>query len=405
MGNIFTNLSRIWPKKEDGTFFYQLGNSYDPFKSIEILRDYLEVPELSAVINWKASAFRNAKINLVNDKGDIIKENVDLFNYPNFFQGKGEFLRQTKLFHEIYGNEFIYLLKGLKSDYFENVKAMFTLPPSFVKIKTSQNSQFWLETTLPDDVQYFILHNNKEIEIDTEDVIHLNDNKIDPVMTNDTTGSYLTGTSKIELLKPVLNNIRAAYAARGTNLTESGPRGILTNASADGAGGTIPLNPVEVEKIHKEMKKYGSQKNQRRNIITNLALSWQSMGFNTNQLKAFEEVNDDNLRICDEFGIPIDIFSREKGSTFENKRQAKKDAYQDTIIPESIEWIDGLNNKLEFKQGLKLAVSFAHLPIFAEDRKQSAEALKTLIEGLDKAFLSGAITIEEYKEQIKKYMS
>jgi len=402
VGKIFTNLSRSFPKYEDGAwFYYTSGSNFDAFRSAAVMTEFLEIPELNSVINWKASAFRNMKIDLVNDKGDIVKENVSLFSRPNYYQGKGEFLRQTKLFHEIFGNEYLYLLAGLSKPSIENVKSVFTMPPSMIEHKTAF-SKFWTLTEEP-KTSFKIKWGNEKYDLDQAKMIHFNDNRVNIKETD--TENYMRGTSKIESLKPVLSNIRAAYQARGTNLTESGPRGILTNGTRDGMGATVPLDPSEKEKIQNEMKKYGSQNGQHRNIITNLALDWKPMGFSTVHMRAFEEVTEDNNRVCDEFGISIDVFSRGKGSTYENKIQAERGAYQNTIIPEAVEWIDGFNHKLGLVEaGRRLRVDYSHLAIFSKDRQAVANAMKSAVEALDKAYASKVITIDEYREELKKYM-
>lgn len=388
-------ISSIWPKKKpDGTYFYSImGDSFDAFSEYESLKAFIEIPELNTIINWKASAFRNGRIQMVNAEGDVVDDNVKAFRSPNVYQGAGEFLRQTKLFHEVFGNEYLYFLSGLRG--FENVKGMFTLPPQHVDI-TEKTSPFWMNRK--NETIYKITWNGKNIHLDTKDIIHLNDNKIDITSTN-----FVEGTSKIQALKAPLNNIRAAYDARGTNLTEMGARGILSNDSRDGMGATVNLNSSEKDKLHDDYREYGSLKNQKRLIISNLALKWQSMGYSTENLKAFEEVTSDKMTICDQFGVPIDIFSREKGSTYANKIEAEKQAYQDTIIPEANEWIDAINQFFGL-EGNKLTMTFDHLPIFQADREKASNAMLRAVNALDKAFISSIITAEEYKDQLNKYM-
>lgn len=404
--NFLRNLFPI--KQSNGSWWYSFGaGKYNPYKAIENLEAFQQVPELNAVINWKASAWRNAKINLVNiETGDIIKEDLDIFKFPNYHQGYGEFMRQTKLFHEIFGDEFIYLRSSSFSRNIpiEKIKSIVPIPPNLVTIHSGLKP-FWQEKDY-DDVYYRIKWNGMRHKIDLRDILHFNDNRVDVTgnKQNIENGEVYRGESKIQSLLAPVNNIKASYGTRGTNLKESGPRGILSNGTSDDMGVTIPLDPKEKKDIQEQLSGYGSQEGQNRHVITNQNLRWQPMSFPTAHLKAFEEVTEDHKRICDAFGLKIDIFSREKGSTYENQKQAEKEAYSNTILPEFREWIDGWNNKLVLPTGTKLTGSFSHLPIFSEDLSQTATATKNIVDALDKALVSGAITLEEYQEVLNRFL-
>lgn len=383
-------------EKEGNTYFYEFGNA-DSAQNYSYLDAFLNVPELNAVINWKASAFRNAKIVIANKDGDVIDEDPKLFKQPNYFQGAGEFLRQTKLWHEIYGNEYLYFLSGLNSKNPDQIAGLHTLPPNLVDIEIDNTTPFWLTPDLP-EVKYAIDWNGKEIHLDVRNLIHLNDNRID-VCEDD----FLFGTSKIASLEAPINNMIAAYEARGINLRERGPKGILSNVAKDGVG-SIPMRPGDKEEVQNEFKKYGMLKGQKRAIITNASLSWQKMGSDVSELRAFEEVNEDSHRICDAYGLSIDLFSREKGSTFENKKQAEKAAYQNTIIPEMSEWLDAINGHFNMKDNRMFVAKWDHLAVFQADKNESATALNSAVSALNTAFQSGIISKDEYREQLDKYM-
>jgi len=300
--------------------------------------------------------------------------------------------------HELFGDEIMYVLSGINPKNIDKLKGLFTLQPNFVEVENKSKQPFWTMTEMP-EVQYSMRWDGKKVPLDASAIIHLNDNRVMQEGERD----YLRGTSKVVPLKPALNNIRAAYTARGTNLTESGPRGILSNGNEDDSGATIPMDGDEKKKIQKSMGGYGAGRKQKRNIITNLNLKWQAMGFSTAHLKAFEEVTANHHKVCDGFGLTVDIFSREKGSTFANKREAEKAAYQDTIIPEFNEWMDAINMHFGL-ENKKFAGTFTHLPVFQEDLAKRASAMSSAVTALDKAFTSGVISLEEYRTELDKYM-
>ena len=96
---------------------------------------------------------------------------------------------------------------------------------------------------------------------------------------------------------------------------------------------------------------------------------------NVGDLKLFEETEADTRKICDAFGLPYELLSTEKGTTFDNKKEAKRQFYQDTIIPEADEWIQALNDFFQTKgKSWSIIGTFDHLPIFQENIKERAAA-------------------------------
>jgi phage portal protein BeeE len=227
----------------------------------------------------------------------------------------------------------------------------------------------------------------------------MNDNRV--TVKEATDKNILTGESKMKGLTAAINNLRYAYESRGIILKNRGALGILSNSSTDVAG-AVPLDPEEKRRVQEEYRNYGSLATQNQVIITNANLKWQKMGVNPSELGLFEETEQDFFKICDTYGTPIDLFASTKGSTFENQRQAEKGLYLRTIIPEANEWIASIAQGMEL-EGVKLVMDFSHLPIFQEDMKARGESLTAITNALSKMFVDGAISIEEYKEELKKY--
>jgi HK97 family phage portal protein len=200
-----------------------------------------------------------------------------------------------------------------------------------------------------------------------------------------------------------VQNIRAAYEARNVLIENRGALGILTNNSTDGIGSTLPLDESEKKKVQDEWKKYGIQKNQFQAIITSLNLKWQQISTDANKLQLFEETKADQEQICDAYGVPFELFANQKGVTFDNKKQARREFYENTIIPEAEEWIDALNRYFEtYNKSWEIKGSFDHLSVFQENQKERAQSITLLTNALSKAFADGALTLEEYKSELRK---
>jgi phage portal protein BeeE len=399
----FSNTSPI--EKWGNSFFYPIGSANNLFNS-KTFDAFNRVPEVNAVLNYRANAKKNVIITAVNKTNGSPAQSPNaskalrLLNNPNYFQAQKEFIRQTSLWHDIEGNEYMFFLRpvGFKAS---STKALFTLPPQLVNI-TLQNEDpfFWI---LPADVNinYSIRLSNKIIPLETENIVHLNDNRVNVKQDQ---GNILKGESKLIALSAPINNIIAAYEARNVFLTRRGALGILSNSSKDGMGGTVPLEADEKDRLQAEFQRYGVQANQWHTIITNMSLEWQQMGVDIDKLKVFEEVREDFFKILDAYGVPQDLFASNKGVTFQNQKNAEKRMYESTIIPEFSEWIGGINKFFGTEnESWELRGDFTHIPVFSENVKERSASLQTLVNALSKALADGAITIEQYKNELQKF--
>jgi HK97 family phage portal protein len=363
------------------------------------LRDYLEVPEVNSIINIKARAFSNMKLEIVSKStGMPVKNNEPLvkkLRQPNYFQSQKEFLMQTKLYQEIFGNEIIYFLTP--TAFKNSVKGMFTLPPLYVDIDELTSANFWLYSEFPENVKYYIDWAGRREYLDPNDIIHINNSKVDVTHNN-----VYWGDSALRSLSASISNIRAAYEARNVMIENRGALGILSNEGADAAG-SLPLDPEEKEKLQNEYKKYGITKNKHQLIITSLKLRYQQMAIDADKLRLFEEVKADTEQICDAFGVPFELLANQKGTTFENQKTAEKRFYTGTIIPEAVEWVDALNRHFEtMDKSWEVMADYSHLEVFSENIKERAQTLNLLISGLSKAFLDGALSKEDYQKELAK---
>jgi hypothetical protein len=75
--------------------------------------------------------------------------------------------------------------------------------------------------------------------------------------------------------------------------------------------------------------------------------------------------------------------------------------YEATIIPDAQEWVDAMNAAFETeKKSWMIVGSFDQLNIFAENRKERAQSIQLVTGGLSRAFLDGAITLDQYRDEL-----
>ena len=110
------------------------------------------------------------------------------------------------------------------------------------------------------------------------------------------------------------------------------------------------------------------------------------------------------MKICDAYGIDYNLLAASKQSTFENKSKGERQTYQNTIVPDWKEREGGLNQLLDTEnRSWEIVGSYDHLPVFQEDLSQKSQAVNTMVQALSKAYEDGAISLEQYQEQLKKF--
>lgn len=367
----------------------------------DLLRYFSSVPEVFQVLTTDARMF--GKMNLtVKDKAkneDVKGNNKEkaLLDKPNWYQSKKEFLIQDRIFRNIHGEQFLYLdlPMGMPVSMAESSQ-LFTLNPYFLElIEPSGGKPPFMRDGYKEGTKYEYNYESQIWNIPIDDVLHLNN-----ANAKDNT---LNGVSRLEALKPNIENIIAAYESRGVLLRNRGALGILSNNAKDQLGATMPLDSEETKRVQDDYKKYGLTKDQWQIIITNLNLRWQSMAMKPADLMVFEEIEEDFRKLCDAFGFKAEMFSTKSGSTFENATRYEKSAYQNTIIPDAQEYVDGLNAFFgTADKPYTIVGEFQDLPIFDEDKKEKAQTIQLTTSSLSQQYNDQAISLEEYQRLVRE---
>jgi HK97 family phage portal protein len=355
---------------------------------------YNYCPPVASIVNRKAKATLNGKWYLLNQdgseaKGATANEINKLLTKPNMLQSWKQFLLQAKIFEQIFGEVFIFALRpaGMKS-----IKSLWVIPNWLITIKPGTLSVS--ATEISEIVKgYTMTLGGKTTDVSVNDIFHYKDL---PVNSAD----YFHGQSRLIALQDPVSNIVAAYESRNVLITKRGAIGILGNETKD-AVGSVPLKPDEKQQLQSDFANYGITKDKYQVIISASNLKWQSMTFPTKDLMLFEEIEDDVRQIADNYEYPMHLLGFKAGTTFNNFNEAKKSLYQDTIIPETEMFAEGLNEFLGLNnQAFKLQVFFDHLETLQKSQADKAAVLKTTNEAMKVAFDSGIVTMEEWRESI-----
>ncbi len=401
----FNNLSLnpFQPRRQGNSWFYPLSTSGQVFGELDNLKQFLEIPELNSIINIRARAMSSWNLQVVSKTTGLEQSNnqslVKILKTPNWFQGQGEFWRQSSLFRDIYGNEFLFFLTPIGM--LISIKGMFTLDPSKIEIKYTGDAAFFHEPT-GDKIKYiYRLLNGQTIDIDIKDIIHLNDNRVSNNNNLFGNSSFLSGTSKMNSQAAPINNIRKAYEKRGIVLTM--PVGILSNSQDDAIGQAVPHDPDEKEELQKTLRTRGATP-----IITDLATKYNAMNVNSQTMGLFEEVREDLGSLCDAYGVPYALLANAQRSGIGSKgtelKESRKQFFEETIIPDAKEKVDALNLHLDTaNKSWEVIADFKHLPVFSEDVKNRASSVSIMVKALSQALSDGAISLEQYKKELKKF--
>lgn len=373
------------------TEFYPLKNEK------QHLFAYQNCSPLRSIITARSKAFNNGKLKVVDKENKEVTTKeatsiLQLLKKPNPIQQQKQFLTQTNQYIDIFGYAVILKMKAVG---FKNVTSLWNIPNWLIQI--NYNEKFVIADDLKSAIKSIqFIQGGQAIEM--EDIFFVFDEGIGTDI-NFRQNIYIPD-SRISSLEYEINNIIASYKARNTLITSKGALGILSNNTP--VDSMKMMQPGEKETLQREFKKYGITGQDYQIIITDAHLKWQAMSHKTSELMLFEEIEDDINRIVDAYDWERDLLSREKGSTFTNKKEAVKYVYESSIIPESESRLSQFASELLPKE-LILKADFAHLYIFQQDEKLHAESFKTLNEACKIAFESGAMTIKEWQLKIQAY--
>ena len=369
------------------------------YNELQYDRDFNEIPELNAVISRKARMWSKMTLRIVSKETGKDAKNyeylIKVLRNPNWYQAQKEWLFQTKLFREIHGNEYLYFDKPFGMPY-RSVKSLYSLPPANVIVKTPQELPFYMYSEPM--IDYKFQWGDVKYQLDNTAVIQFNDGRVSMNQEN-----WTQGVSKMEALKLPINNIRSAYESRNIIIRFRGAAGFISPDTKDAAG-VLPLDDKQKKAMQEAWREYGTGRDQFQFVFAPQSVKYVPVGSNDPiKLGLFAEIESDFMKICDSYGMDRDLFGSEKGATWENKKQGERATWNNTIIPEALEWVDGLNDVFGTeKESWKIIADFVDIPVLQENIAERGTAIKSLVDALSIALADRVITPEEYQKELNK---
>lgn len=369
-------------------FFFNLRNEGD------FLRAYRECSPLKALIGKRAKAFNTGEVTIMNANtkkkavGSEVKKKQAILDRPNVLQTHKQYFAQQNSYVDIFGYCPVLRMRPVGMEGTDEISAIWNLPPWMFDIRYTNA---WLSQTQLSGIfkNFVFTWMGQKIEIDLKNIVFIFDDSIG----TDKDVNLLIPDSRLVGLENEVSNIIATYKTRNTLITKRGAMGVLGSSGKDIAG-PISLDPKQKADLQKDFKNYGLVGQPYQIIISDAQLAWTQIGFPTKDLLLFDEIDDDINRLCDAYGWPIELMSRTKDVTFDNKKQAMKSAYRDTIIPESDSRMEQFTAVLfpDFGSQYYVAQDFDDVEILQDDKLALAQARKAMDDACTIEYNAGIIT-------------
>lgn len=333
---------------------------------------YLKNGDFAAIINLLSDAA--ASIPWIEEEfnGEVWEEVqesplLELWNVkPNTLQGPIEFRKEVFAFFLMLGNSFVSAdaPKGGKNAGVP--KHLWNMPPHLTEIVSGG----WKEPVRG----YKLKIGDETIEIECEDVMHMKN--FNPDYKN---GNWLYGKSKISSALRAVTSSNNGYISKSSMLKNGGVPGLLTSKEEHD-----PLTEQQKNSLWEKIKKYANPFRKGQIPYMNRPLEFVKLGSTMVDLKVIESILNDKRAMCSVYATSSGLFNDPEGSTYNNKREEKKDLYIYAIIPACDQLMGEVNRWLVPRfykdQNIKrrLRPDYSGIQVLQQEFKETAEAISKL---------------------------
>lgn len=349
---------------------------------------------LAAITSQKATAFTKGKVVTWNPKTEKpvrgeFKDWDKLFAQPNDKQSGDMFFNQAYRYMQQYG----YCVID------PTYPALYNDRPSSLRAIPN-----WAITWDYTGVPYMGLPksarfdwNGKTEELDVKRLVIVRDaasSEFDEV-----TGLPL---SRYAPMEQEVSNLIAELQTRGQMITDRGANGILSNGAKDSVG-HVPIKPDEKERLQQAYKRYGNMPGQDKIIITDADLSYTAMTFNSEQLGLQPEHIACVKALCNTACFPFTMLAEGFEGKYNNSTTARRDFQDQTIDPESLDFMEQLSKGLGMdKQNCEAYMDYSGVASVQQSQQEKGKGMKLMNESLKIEWDNGLITKNDWLDQLGK---
>lgn len=328
-----------------------------------------------------------------NNERAGFKELKQLFKHPNPLQSFASFLKEVEISLKVFGFCPIVLVRSFRGAI---PKAMWIVPAELFHMQGTGKlySQFEYQEVIQ---RTYISWGGREIDFDASELLLITDSRM---IFPDNYSVDVEFRSVADGLSASVNNWICAMEASHTLIVHGGPKGIVYNDHIDEMG-NVALTAKEEKALKDEFKqKYGLVGKEYPIVVSTKKLGWIPLDYNADQLKLHEEDVRCTEKISNAIGINPNIFTNAK---FDNQESAKRAAYQDVIIPDSLKIAEAFTEAL-CPSGLSVKLDFSGVECLQADRQKEASTLSSLASALTGFVGNGILTPYEVRKELSKYI-
>ncbi len=375
----------------------------DMLNLVDKRRALIACTPFATVIERCGSMFSNGKFYVTDKDGN---EHLDyekgkygkirsLLKHPNPIQSGRQFNKQVEITLKTFGFCPIYTFRALRS---EVPVSMWIIPPELFHVEIDYN--IWKKAKLEDIVKKaWIMWGNENIHLENDEYFIVSDANADISMSE----QELSYNHVTDSLSRPINNWIAQMIARGTLIVDGGPKGVLCNNANGDIYGDSSLSPGEADRLNDKFKrKYGIVGKLFSILVTTANVKWVPITGNSEDLKLHQEDKECRNAICNALGINPNVLISD--STYDNQNGAKRDAYQDLVIPDSENYCEALTRAIVGNDEIVIRLDYSHVSVLQEDKKNAASALSLVSNAIRNLYNDGIITLVESRREVANYI-
>lgn len=385
---------------------YDLASPY--VASDNFLTLFEAVPEVAFPIRFLIDKIQKGKFSLKAAKDDSVIFSNDSINkfltQPNALFSFGEFVTAHFAYKFLTGNSYIRAavpgVMGGSMSLWKRCDDYWVLPANCTEPVANNPAPLFSFAGKGDMIRcYRLAFGGINEDIPVTNILHVKE------MNINTYYDFYKGRSRLVSQINPISNLIAVYQARNIVYTKRGALGIIVSRKKDDTG-SIPLKEDEKEEIRKEYNRvYGTGYNQYPVAILREDLDFIKTSMSIAEMQPFEETLQDAVAIAGAFSIPPQLVPRKDASTYDNQVTSERSVYDNIVIPEAKSFADSLTKFLQLdRDGMYLDVDFSEVDALQSGYKEKQERLTIISKKCREEFLSGIITLNDWRAQIGESM-
>jgi hypothetical protein len=347
---------------------------------------------LSAIVAQKAFAFTKGTVTVWNPatqkpmRGQFKEWDV-LFRQPNPLQSGRQFFHQGYTYQQQYG--YCVIDPSYPPGYTDRPYMLRVIPNYAIDWDYSGSEYLGR----PRSARF--TWNGRMEDLDIDRLIIIRDTASTEI--DETTGLPV---SRAAVLEAEVSNIVAALDARGEMITDRGAMGILSNAAKDIAG-VAPMRHGEKERVQALASKYGITRKQEKLIVTDSALSFTPMTFNTAELGLHPEHVASLKSICNRYGFPFTALAEGFEGKYNNSSNGRRDFQDTTIDPESMDFFEQLSLGLKmYDQNCEAYIDYSGVASVQQSQRERGLGEQAMSQALETQWDLGIVTRNNIRDKL-----